>query len=196
MARTKRIQLDTAEAIKLINKGNTGDMDVAFANGEAFISNAGVAFDALISKKFAKSERRGLMIYSWLVTKYMWLYKERLFKITVDGKEYESLAFMVNVANGQQFGYNFKIAPMANYSDGVLDVIIIRKFPKILGGTLVLRAMTGTIVKSPFVKHLTGKEITISNPLLKLMQTDGDAHESVNEIKFTVQKAAQKVLVP
>ena len=196
MARTIRIPLDTAEAIKLINKGNTGDMDVAFANGEAFISNAGVAFDALISKKFAKSERRGLMIYSWLVTKYMWLYKERLFKITVDGKEYESLAFMVNVANGQQFGYNFKIAPMANYSDGVLDVIIIRKFPKILGGTLVLRAMTGTIVKSPFVKHLTGKEITISNPLLKLMQTDGDAHESVNEIKFTVQKAAQKVLVP
>ena len=196
MARTIRIPLDTDEAIKLINKGNTGDMDVAFANGEAFISNAGVAFDALISKKFAKSERRGLMIYSWLVTKYMWLYKERLFKITVDGKEYESLAFMVNVANGQQFGYNFKIAPMANYSDGVLDVIIIRKFPKILGGTLVLRAMTGTIVKSPFVKHLTGKEITISNPLLKLMQTDGDAHESVNEIKFTVQKAAQKVLVP
>jgi len=196
MARTMRIPLDTAEAIKLINTGNAGDMDVAFANGEAFISNAGVAFDALISKKFAKSERRGLMVYSWLVTKYMWLYKERLFKITVDGKEYESLAFMVNVANGQQFGYNFKIAPMASYSDGVLDVIIIRKFPKILGGTLVARAMAGTIVKSPFVKHLTGKEITISNPLLKLMQTDGDAHECVNEIKFTVKKAAQKVLVP
>lgn len=196
MARTMRIPLDTSEAIKLINKGNSGDMDVAFANGEAFISNAGVAFDALISKKFAKSERRGLMVYSWLVTKYMWLYKERLFKITVDGKEYESLAFMVNIANGQQFGYNFKIAPMASYSDGVLDIIIIRKFPKILGGTLVARAMTGTIVKSPFVKHLTGKEITISNPVLKLMQTDGDAHECSNEIKFTVKKGAQKVLVP
>ena len=196
MARTMRIPLDTAEAIKLINKGNVGDMDVAYANGEPFISNAGVAFDALISKKFAKSERRGFMTYSWLVTKYMWLYKEREFKITVDGKEHTAFAFMVNVANGQQFGYNFKIAPMAVFSDGILDVIIIRKFPKILGGTLVARAMMGTIIKSPFVKHLTGKEIIISNPVLKLMQTDGDAHECVNEIKFTIKKGAQKVLVP
>ena len=196
MARTMRIPLDTAEAIKVINKGHAGDMDVAFANGQPFISNAGVAFDALISKKFAKSERRGLMVYSWLVTKYMWLYKERVFKITIDGKEHTSKAFMVNVANGQQFGYNFKIAPMASYSDGILDVIIIRQFPKILGGTLVVRAMMGTIARSPFVKHVTGKEIIISSPLLKLMQTDGDAHECVNEIKFTVQKGAQKVLIP
>ena len=196
MARTMQIPLDTAEAIKLINKGNTGDMDVAFADGEAFISNAGVAFDALISKKFAKSETRGLMVYSWLVTKYMWLYKDRIFKITVDGKEHSAKAFIVNVANGQQFGYNFRIAPMASYSDGILDVIVIRKFPKILGGILALRIMTGTITKSPFVTHYTGKEIIISNPLLKLMQTDGDAHECANEIKFTIQKGAQKVLVP
>lgn len=196
MARTMRIPLDTAEAIKVINKGNAEGMDVAFANGEPFISNAGVAFDALISKKFARSERRGFMTYSWLVTKYMWLYKEREFKITVDGKEHTALAFMVNVANGQQFGYNFKIAPMADYTDGILDVIIIRKFPKILGGLLVIRAMAGTIAGSPYVTHLTGKEITISNPLLKLMQTDGDAHECVNEIKFTIKKGAQKVLVP
>ncbi len=196
MARTMRIPLDTAEAIKVISMGNVGEMDVAFANGQAFISNAGVAFDALISKKFAKSERRGFITYSWLVTKYMWLYKERDFKIIIDGKEHKSRAFMINVANGQQFGYNFKIAPMASFSDGILDVIIIRKFPKILGGTLVARAMNGTIAKSPFVKHFTGREITISNPLLKLMQTDGDAHACENEIKFTVQKGAQKVIVP
>ena len=196
MARTMRIPLDVAEAIKVINRGNVCEMDVAYANGRPFISNAGVAFDALISKKFAKSERRGLMVYSWLVTKYMWLYKERDFKITVDGKEFSSRAFMINVANGQQFGYNFKIAPMASFTDGLLDVIIIRKFPKILGGMLVARAMTGTIVKSPYVTHLTGKEIVIYNPLLKLMQTDGDAHECESEIKFTIRKGAQKVIVP
>ena len=196
MARTMRIPLDSSEAIKVINKGNIVAMDVGFANGHPFISNAGVAFDALISKKFAKSERRGLMVYSWLVTKYMWLYRERDFKIVIDGKELNVKAFMVNVANGKQFGYNFQIAPMASYTDGLLDLIIIRKFPKILGGTLVVRAMSGTIVKSPFVKHLTGKEITISNPVLKLMQTDGDAHPCENKIEFRIQKGAQKVLVP
>lgn len=103
---------------------------------------------------------------------------------------------MINVANGQQFGYNFKIAPMANYTDGVLDLIIVRKFPKIMGGTLVVRAMNGTIVNSPYVRHLTGKEITISHPSLRLMQTDGDAHVCENSITFTIKQGAQKVIVP
>jgi diacylglycerol kinase (ATP) len=196
MARTMHIPLDTNEAIKVINKGNTCAMDVAYANDRPFISNAGVAFDALISKKFAKSETRGLMVYSWLVTKYMWLYKSWDWNITIDGKEMKSRAFIVNVANGQQFGYNFKIAPMADFTDGLLDLIIVRRFPKILGGILSARFIMGTIHKSPFVKHFRGKEIIISNPSLRLMQTDGDAHACENSIRFTIQKGAQKVIVP
>ncbi len=197
MARTLKIPLDINEAIKMINKGNTATIDIGLANGEAFISNAGVAFDALISKKFAKSERRGLFVYSWLVTKYMWLYKEWDWQITIDGKALpKKRAFMVNVANGQQFGYNFKIAPMADFSDGLFDLIIIRKFPKIFGGMLVVRAMTGTITKSPYVEHMRGKEITISHPSLRLMQTDGDAHACENTINFRILPGAIKVIVP
>ena len=196
MARTMKIPLETGEAIKVINKGNTVKMDVGYANGLPFISNAGVAFDALVSKKFAKSERRGFWIYSWLVTKYMWLYKSWTWKIMIDGQPFTERAFMVNIANGQQFGYNFRIAPMASYTDGLLDLIIIRKFPKILGGLIVFRAMNGTIADSPYVKHLTGKEITISNPGLRLMQTDGDAHVCENSITFKIIPAAQTVIVP
>ena len=196
MARTMGIPLDTNEAIQVINKGNTVAMDIGYANHRPFISNAGVAFDALISKKFAKSEKRGFMVYSWLVTKHMWLYDSWDWHITIDGKEVNSKAFMVNVANGQQFGYNFKIAPMADFTDGLLDLIIVRRFPKILGGVIALRGMTGKIAKSPFVRHMKGKEIVISHPLLRLMQTDGDAHACESEIKFTIKQGAQKVIVP
>lgn len=196
MARTMGIPLDTIAAIKVLNKGKEVNIDIGFANGLPFISNAGVAFDALISRKFAKSVRRGLMVYSWLVTKYMWLYKEWDFHINIDGKEFTKKAFMVNVANGQQFGYNFKIAPMADYTDGLLDLIVVRKFPKILGGTIAFRAMRGSIHRSPYVEHFKGTEITIHHPQLRLMQTDGDAHPCENTIKFTVLRGAQKVLVP
>jgi len=196
MARTMGIPLAVDDAVKVINKEHIQAIDVAYANDRLFVSNAGVAFDALISKKFAKSERRGLAVYSWLVTKYMWLYKEWDFSITVDGKELKERAFMVNVANGKQFGYNFHIAPMADYTDGVLDVIVIRKFPKILGGLIALRAMSGTIAKSPYVRHYTGKEVTITHPELRLMQTDGDAHECANRITFSIKPAAQRVFVP
>jgi diacylglycerol kinase (ATP) len=196
MARTMQIPLDTNEAIKVINKGQIANMDVAYANGSPFISNAGVAFDALISKKFAKSVRRGFVVYSWLVTKYMWLYKNWEWELTIDGKQIKERAFMVIVANGQQFGYNFKIAPMASFTDGLLDVVIVRKFPKILGGLIALRAMKGNITDSRYVQHFTGKEITVTHPSLRLMQTDGDAHPSENKITFTITPGAQKVIVP
>jgi YegS/Rv2252/BmrU family lipid kinase len=196
MARTMGIPLDVAAAVQLINRGKVGTIDVGYANEQLFVSNAGVAFDALISKKFAKSKKRGLMVYSWLVTKYLWLYKTWNFDITIDGKKLQENAFMVNVANGTQFGYNFRIAPMARYDDGILDIIIIRKFPKILGGLIAFRAMTGTIASSPYVQHHTGKEITISHPSLSLMQTDGDAHPCSNSITFRVVPGAQRVLVP
>ena len=195
-ARTMEIPLDVHEALKVINKGNSIMMDVGFTNGRPFISNAGVAFDALISKKFAKSTKRGLMMYSWLVTRHMWTYKEWDWDITIDGVPHKEKAFIISVANCRQFGYNFKIAPDASWTDGLFDVVIIRQFPKMLGGALVLRAIAGTITNSPYVKHYRAKEVTISHPSLKLMQTDGDAHACDHTIHFHLEPGLQKVIVP
>lgn len=196
MARTMEIPLEIAGAIDVINSGRLEKVDVGYANDDLFISNAGVGFDALISKRFATSEKRGLMVYSWLVTKHLWTYKEWDWQIKIDGKPVDQKAFMINVANGQQFGYNFKIAPNASYTDGWFDVSIIKPFPKILGSSLVIRAMNGTIDKSSYVDTYRAKEITISHPELKWMQTDGDAHKCTNEITFRMKPAALKVIVP
>ena len=196
MARTMKLPLKIEDAIDVLNLGRTVKMDVGFVNDKLFISNAGVGFDALVSKKFSRSERRGLGVYSWLVTKYLWLYKEWEYRITIDGKELKERAFLVNVANGQQFGYNFKIAPKASYTDGEFDVIIIRKFPKMLGGALTVRALMGTILRSPYVRFIKAKEIIITHPDLKLMQTDGDAHACNNRLHFRIVPAALEVIVP
>jgi YegS/Rv2252/BmrU family lipid kinase len=196
MSRTLNIPRDVAEAVKVINNGKTLNIDIAFANNKPFVSNAGVAFDALVARKFATSKKRGLFNYTWLVAKHLWAYKELEWSITVDGEKINERAFMVIVANGQQFGYNFKIAPMASITDGVLDIIIVKKFPKILGGIITLRAMNGTITSSPYVRHYKGKTITIYNPSLCLMQTDGDASDCEQMIHFRVQQAAQRVFVP
>lgn len=196
MARSLGLPLNVAEAIKLINVGKTLRIDLGYVNDRLFVSNAGVGFDALISNKFAKSKRRGLSVYSWLVTKYLWLYKTWNWQITLDGKAINSRAFLVNVANGQQFGYNFRIAPQASFTDGWLDVTVIRKFPKMLGGALALRAMKGDIRSSRFVTHYRAKSISISHPDLDLMQTDGDAHACVNHLEFRIEPKAMDVIVP
>jgi diacylglycerol kinase (ATP) len=196
MARAMGIPLLLNGALDVINGEKVEIIDVGYANDLLFLSNAGVGFDALISQEFASSEKRGLAVYSWLVTKNLWTYKIWDWQITIDGKPLQQKAFMINVANGQQFGYNFKIAPNASYTDGWLDVSVIKPFPRVLGSSLVLRAMNGTIDKSPYVDTYRAKEVTISHPDLKLMQTDGDARKCSNEITFKVVPQALKVIVP
>jgi diacylglycerol kinase (ATP) len=195
LARSLSIPVKTEAALQVINRNLTEKIDIGIANGRFFASNAGVGYDALICKKFAKSTRRGLAVYSWLITKYMWLYRDWDWDITIDGRHYKRKAFLVNVANGTQMGYDFKIAPDASWTDGLLDVVIINKFPKILGGLLGYKMFNGSLLQSRYVERIRGKEISISNPELKLMQADGDAIATSNKVEFNIIKGAIEVIV-
>ena len=194
LARTLQIPLDAAQAISLINKMQLSNIDVASANNVLFLSNAGIGYDALIAKKFAHSEHRGLRVYAWLVSKYLWLYKCRYYTIKADGKDFSGFYFLVNIANGQQFGYNFKIAPDAHLQDGLLDLVLIKPFPKLYGAVLAMHAYTGTILKSKYVRRVRAQEITVSNDQLKLIHLDGDTFDCNQEVCFKVQPNALSII--
>lgn len=196
LARTLHIPINIVAALAVIEAGIVQHIDIGQVNGQVFGSNAGVGFDALVCKRFNTSARRGLAVYAWLITKYLWVYNDWTWKIKIDGKVYERTAFFVSVANGRQFGYNFTIAEDASWTDGLLDVVVINKFPKILGALLGLRMLRGTLLKSRYVERYRAKEIEISHPQLKLFQKDGEATECGPVLKFEVLPLAQKVIVP
>lgn len=196
LARSLKIPLDAALAIELINKGTKATIDLGKADNRIFVSNAGVGFDALVARKFAKSKRRGMAIYSWIVTKYLWMYKEWKWEIEVDGVAMKEKAFILTVANAAQFGYNFKIAPLADLQDGLFDIVIIKKYPKILGALIAIRAFRGTLYNSRYVLHFKGENITIRHPQLNLLQMDGDVHKCDSEVKIQMLKASLNIVVP
>lgn len=196
MARAMALPLKYAQAIAVLNGGKTERIDIGYANEQPFISNAGVGFDALISGKFAKSTRRGLAGYTNLVIRYLWRYKEPEWQIIINGETIRQRAFIVNVANGQQLGYNFRIAPGASYKDGLLDVVVVKKFPKILGWTFAVRALNGSMLRSPYVMHFKTTEVEITHPSLRVMQTDGDAHSCDKRVRFSIVPHALSVIIP
>jgi diacylglycerol kinase (ATP) len=196
LARSLGIPLEAEKAIRLINRGRKHSIDLGKAGEQLFVSNVGVGFDALVAKKFAKSKRRGMMMYSWIVTKYLWKYKEWTWEIEVDGKKMKERAFILTVANAQQFGYNFKIAPLADLQDGLFDIVILKKYPKVLGALIALRAFRGSLLKSRYVAYTRGREVTIRHAHLNMMQVDGDVHPCSTELKITMLPAALNVLVP
>ena len=196
MARSLGIPLDIRKAIAVLNQGRTVKMDVGYANEHPFLSNAGVAFDALIAKAFQNSTRRGLAAYSALVSRHLWAYREQEWSIKADDQEIEETAFMINIANGRQFGYNFQIAPGASSTDGLFDVVVIRKFPKMFGALLALQLRTGSILRSGWVRRLHAREVVVSRKGLELMQVDGDPVACKDSVRFTLSPGAQGVLVP
>lgn len=196
LARSLRIPLDPVKAIELINLGHKSTIDLGRADGRIFVSNAGVGFDALVARKFAKSTRRGMAMYSWIVTKHLWTYKEWQWEIEVDGETLSEKAFILTVANAEQFGYNFRIAPSADLQDGLFDIVIIRKYPKILGSAIAIRAFNGSILRSKYVRHLKGKKVIIRHPKLNLLQMDGDVHSCGHEVSIEMIPAALPVITP
>jgi diacylglycerol kinase (ATP) len=197
LARELKIPLKTEAAITLLKNGHERAIDVGFAGEKLFLSNAGVGFDMVISQDFEQSVRRGLVSYVTLVVKHLWRYKPRTYRIVLDDKkEIEEHAFLLTVSNGSQYGYGFRVAPCAQIDDGLLDVIVVRPFPTFMGFIIPLRAWTGTILKSRYVKHYRARSIRIIHSDLRAMQCDGDAHSCSDNLEFRVEPAAMKVLTP
>ena len=78
--------------------------------------------------------------------------------------------------------------------DGLLDVVLIKPFPKVYGIVLAWHAYQGTILKSSYVHRVRAKEILISNDQLKLAHLDGDSLECEQEVVFKVHPNALSII--
>lgn len=198
LARALKIPLDAAVALQIVAAGHKRPMDAGFANEHLFLSNAGVGFDALIADRFQHSKKRGLLNYARLVIGGFSAYRPSKYRINVDGAQREQKAFLMTVANGNQFGYEFKLAPKASVHDGLLDVCLVPpvRFWDLL--PLSLCSLRGNIDESRYMEHFTGREIEVSSDDLSCLQVDGDAVPLNNgkTVYFRIAPGALQVIVP
>lgn len=198
LARALKIPLNAGLALAVIAADHRKPMDAGFANEHLFLSNAGVGFDALIADRFQHSRKRGLMNYARLVIGGFASYRPARYKINTDGAQREQKAFLMTVANGNQFGYEFKLAPKASVHDGLLDVCLVPplRFFDLL--PLSFFSLRGNIDQSRYMEHFTGKEIEVSSDELSCLQVDGDAVPLTNgkTVYFRVAPGALQVIVP
>ena len=187
------------EAIECINKMHFSTVDTALVNDIPFLAIAGTGFDAEVAEMFASSTKRGFFSYVHLSTiKYMH-YKPSEYEITIDGTIYRKKAFVISVANGNQYGNNAFIAPEASTKDGLLDVSIIKPFQLYSAPALLWRLFSKTLNRSPHVEIIKGKKISIRkvNKDEKLsLHYDGEPGGSVDEIKISVQPRSLRIITP
>lgn len=184
------------QALKTIIKGNVQKIDSGLINDRPFFSVCGTGFDAVVSERFAKSGKRGLKNYIKLGLKTWKEYAPEKYKVEIDGNAFEIEASLLTIGNSSQWGNNAKIAPLADISDGVLDITAVDRFSVIEMPVLAALLMTGRLDKNSLVHCYRGRHIKILRPTGGPAHADGDWFSAGTELDIRILPHSLNVLVP
>lgn len=199
LARHLKIPMDTEAALLELLNGESVKMDAGTLNGKHFFVTCGIGFDAEVSYSFSKGNLRGLAGYVKESMILYPMYKSKKYRITNKGKTIEHEAFSISVANASQYGNDAVIAKDASISDSLLDLCVLKKFPKLLGFHLGISMFMQNIQQSSYFIGEQIEEIEIEH-LGKggvcNAQIDGESIEAHFPVKIKVIPNSINIIVP
>lgn len=171
-------------------------IDTGSANGHLFCNAMGLGFDAEISRRFNRLARRGLPAYARTGLAAFMRAKAESCVISNGTQSHTFDAFIVAVANSDQYGNHALIAPGAQVDDGILDLVAIGHVNFFTAAPLVARLFLGTIHHSPRVLRLRGRRFRIERAAPGLIHTDGETHAAPTIVEVMVHPRSLRVVVP
>lgn len=204
LANAAGIPKNLNHALKIIFKHESKKTDAFFINNQYSCMLSGLGFDAAVAHKFAIMPKRGLP--SYLRQTFLHFFKATTypFEITFNGISFHSDAFFISIANSNQFGNKFTIAPKAKLNDGLLDIVVVQKMNKFNLVLSVLKQVTGNYQLQYFandntkraVLYFQASELTIKNFNLAPLHIDGDPCATSNELDIKIIKDAFELSRP
>jgi len=202
LAFAARIPKQPAKALEIVFTGKATPIDGFYINGQFACMLCGLGFDAKVAHEFAKQPKRGLATYATLVGRNFFSADPYSFVVESNGLSFSTEAFLISIANSNQFGNNFTIAPKALLSDGLLDVVIAKKTAKpLLLFNLIKQILAGQLSKienslnNPVIYFQTS-ELKIINTSLAPLHIDGDPAETPEKLSIQVKKKCFRLIQP
>lgn len=190
LARELGISMDMHKSSRALIKGKNLKVDVCRLNNQRFLCTSGIGFDAMIADKMSKAASRGFLKYVQLVIQESIFFKPVNVRMKIDDVLIEESIFLITFANASQFGNNAFIAPEASMTDGLIDVVIVRKFAKIWMPVFAVALFTKLLPKLPFVDCYKAKQIDIELADTPYYHFDGEPGQLQvpAEIKIDTEK--------
>jgi len=202
LAMTAGISKQPLKALDIIFSNQAKSIDGFYINDHFSCMLTGVGFDAKVAHEFANHPHRGLKTYAYLVSKNFLSAKPYRFTIESNGLTFSTEAFFISIANSNQFGNNFTIAPKALLADGLLDIVIVKKTAKpLLLYNLIKQILAGklqkmeTSLKLPVIYFQT-KQLSIENISLAPVHIDGDPSGSPERLKIKIIPECFRLIQP
>lgn len=170
------------------------EIDTFMVNEHFSINVSGTGFDGKVVKEFEKTNR-GFKNYIKVSIKTFFNYKPIKIKFLSEGyKSYNGKYLMLNIANTRQFGNNAYIAPMASKSDGLVDLVLVKKFPLTYSPFFAFRMFTKRLKDDDYVTYLSVSEIEFKVNT-KTWHIDGEFKKIKSPIHIKVLPKSLKILV-
>lgn len=180
--------------LKDIKKAEHISSDVIEVNDLLCLNVAGVGLDSFVAHSFDKLRTRGFWSYVWVTIRNFFHLRPVHINIILDGETISDDLFLLTIANTRQFGNNAFIAPEARPNDGIIDIVLIKPFPKILAPVFIYRLFAGTMKGSKYVRYLkTDKPFTIQTEETRF-HIDGEPFTLTGEIRVRIRRNILSVL--
>ena len=174
LARELGISMDMLKSARTLIEGNTIHLDVCTLNNQRFLCTSGIGFDALVADKMSKASSRGFLKYVQLVVQESIFFKPIDVRMKIDGVLIEKPVFLITFANASQFGNNAFIAPGASMTDGLIDVVVVRKFAKIWMPFFAIALFSKLVPRLPFVDCYKARQIELEGANSPYFHFDGE----------------------
>ncbi len=178
-----------------INRKESRPIDIIEINENLCLNVAGIGLDSIVAHSFDRLGTRGFWSYAFLTMIHFFRLKPVRVKI-FEGSELmaDEEIFVLTIANTRQFGHNAYIAPDASPDDGMLDIVLLKPFPKILFPVFIVRLFAKTINRSKYTVHLKTEKEVIIRTEEKRFHIDGEPLTIQGDIKVRIRRDALKIL--
>ncbi len=202
LALAAKIPKNVHNALGVIFKGKAAHIDGFFINKKFSCMLCGLGFDAQVAHDFARQSKRGLTTYVKQTIRNFFSAKTYPFTISTIDKTFSCKAYFISIDISNQFGNNVTIAPRASLSDGLLDIVVVKKMNKfMLLCKLLWQIQKGKTIpeSSPdfeksSILYFNASALTIHNSGMAPLHIDGDPAATAIQFSIEILPAALRLL--
>ncbi len=190
------IPLKVSDAVKVLVTGAVQKVDTAVCNSRKYLFVAGFGFDAEVAGAVGGWRKKLLGRAAYVVAglqKFM-TYRPPKLKVTCDGIVHHG--YYAIIANMRRYGGELFFAPQARFDDGILDLVLLKRFS--VGSLLRLLNFARGNGRFPedVAESLQGRHFVVEADRPTPYQLDGEVFAAAERFEISLAPQPTNLITP
>lgn len=187
---------DYNQAILQLCNAKENTIDTLTINNRFAVNVSGFGFDGYVAYRFNHHGKRGLSTYTQIGLTEYFKYPLQDFEITFDNQTKRVKKHMLVIANASQFGNAAIIAPTADLTDGIIEIVAVELPPVINIPGILYRLFTGKLKDNKYIQTYKCKSFVAKSNKPVHLHIDGESMEPIQEINVCIEPRSLTILTP